>query len=100
MTRLAARSQWLRRLLLGAAAGLLAVPAAAGDPDCVAGAPPDVQLQIEGAIGLPVLQNGLIAPEDTALACHDRFCAEFNNLTRTPIWVVEHLNPDIVERNF
>lgn len=80
-------------------AGLMAslAGAAVADPhDCEATVSPSVQAEIEAAIGLPIYHNDVVVPQDLDVICQDRFCAQFSEPARGPIWVVERLTPAIV----
>ena len=69
-------------------------------PHCAQQTNSDVHDFLEREVGLPVFDHGLIAAKDLTEVCFDRFCAMFNNISRTPIWVAEFMNADIAKKNF
>ena len=69
-------------------------------PDCAGKAPEDVATFLNKSVGLPVYDHGQVGGEDLFMHCFERFCFEFNNITRTPLWVVEHMDENIAKKNF
>ncbi len=65
-------------------------------PACAASITTEIGAEIAESIGFPVLHDDVLDPSMRKIACHDRFCTEFNGETKSPIWVIERLTPDIV----
>ncbi|WP_299410544.1 DNA/RNA non-specific endonuclease [uncultured Roseobacter sp.] len=102
MARLSYACQSVWRLGTAALGLLFTTPVYADDPlpACTLHASTDVQNFMNGEIGLPVFDHGLVTHENLAEVCFDRFCALYNNITRTPIWVAEFIDADIAKENF
>lgn len=93
--RLQSRAIWTIALAI-----LVPWAAHAQVPNCAQVTTADFAELVASEFDLPVYDHGVVTGHDLERVCFDRFCALFNNVTRTPLWVAEFMDENIAEKNF
>lgn len=88
----------MTRALISALLLWLPLAATAQQDPCQPAQDPETLAAIDEALlGLPVMAAGTPADGHRDVWCHDRFCLQYNAVTRGPDWVIERLGPDVTD---